>query len=123
MGFRWHATGAHQRRFSWVWLISLGSKSGTPLYLNPQARVNTILTYSCGCARHAGFGCRETTAQRDAAAFTRSRAKSVRIDPQHLSPIAKILAPASVPMVSVAAWGEAWVNAQASAWALVVAWE
>jgi len=33
------------------------------------------------------------------------------------------LAPASVPMVSVAAWGEAWVNAQASAKALVVAWE
>jgi hypothetical protein len=25
-------------------VISLGSNSGTPLYLNPQARVNTILT-------------------------------------------------------------------------------
>ena len=41
-GFRWHATRAYQRSFSRVWLISLGSNSGTPLYLNPHARVNTI---------------------------------------------------------------------------------
>jgi hypothetical protein len=81
-------------QFSGVWLISLGSNSGTPFYLNPQARVNTILTHSCDCARHAGFGCRETTAQRDAAACTRNGAESARTDPQHLSPIAKILAPA-----------------------------
>ena len=49
-----------------------------PLYLNPQARVNTILIHACHCARHAGFGCRETTAQRDAAACMRSDAKSAR---------------------------------------------
>ena len=30
-------------QFSGVWLISLGSNSGTLLYLNPNARVNTIL--------------------------------------------------------------------------------
>jgi hypothetical protein len=32
-------------QFSGVWLISLGSNSGTPFYLNPHARVNTILTH------------------------------------------------------------------------------
>ena len=31
----------------------------------------------------------------------------------HLSPIAKILVPASVSRVSAEAWDEAWVNAQA----------
>src|SRR4029077_16098940 len=40
------------------------------------------------------IGRRETAAQRAAAACARGGAKSVRIDPQHLSPIAKILAPA-----------------------------
>ena len=55
-----------------------------------------------------GIGRRETTAQRDAAACTRNGAKSIQGPiAHHLSPIAKILAPASVSMVSAEAWDEA----------------
>ena len=47
-----------------------------------------------------------------ARAVVRSRSGPIA---HHLSPIAKILAPASVSMVSAAAWDEASVIAQASA--------
>ena len=88
--------------------------SGTPLYLNPQARVNTILTHFLRLRTPRGIGRRETAAQRDAAACTRNGAKSARTDPHHLSPIVKILAPASVPTVSAEGWDEAWVLPQFS---------
>ena len=99
-----------------MWLISLGSNSGTPFYLNPQARVNTILTHFLRLPTPRGIGRRETTAQRDAAGCARSGSKSVEGPiAHHLSPIAKILASASVSMVSAEAWDEASDLAQFSA--------
>jgi hypothetical protein len=48
---------------------------GTPLYLNPYARVNTILTHFLRPPPPRAIGRRETTTtQRDAAAWTRSSA-------------------------------------------------
>ena len=84
-GFRRHARKRINVVFR-VWLISLGSNSGTPFYLNPHARVNTILTHFLRLPTARGIGRRETTAQRDAAACTRSGAKSVRTD--RSSPVA-----------------------------------
>ena len=80
----------------------------TPLYLNPHARVNTILTHFLRLPSPRGIGRRETTAQHDATARTRSGAKSVR-DRSHITcrRSRKILAPASVSMVSAEAWDEA----------------
>ena len=97
---------AYQREFS-GWLSSLGSNSGTPLYLNPQERVNTILTHFLRLPTPRGTGRRKTTAQRDAAACTRSDAKSVRTD--RSSPVAdrENLALAKIATVSAAAWDEA----------------
>ena len=80
MGFSLTRSKAYQRGFLRVWLISLGSNSGTPFYLNPHALVNTILTHFLRLPTSRGIGRRETTAQRDAAACTRSGAKSVRTD-------------------------------------------
>jgi hypothetical protein len=102
-------------RFSRVWLISLGSNSGTPLYLNPQARVNTILTHFL----------RRFPAGRDRTSRDHCTARCGSVNAQwyevgqgpiahQLSPIAKISL-SRIPMVSVAAWDEASVNAQASA--------
>ena len=50
----------------------------TPLYLNQHADVNTILTHFLRLPSPRGIGRRETTAQRDATARTRSGANSVR---------------------------------------------
>ena len=102
-------------RFLPLILTSLGSKSGTPFYLNRRNRVNTILTHFLRRPRHAGSDVvrpLHSAMRQRARAVMRSRSGPI---PHHLSPIAKILAPASDSMVSVAAWGEAWVNAQASA--------
>jgi hypothetical protein len=87
----------------------------TPLYLNPHARVNTILTHFLRLPTPRGIERRETTAQRDAAACTRNGAKSIQGPiAHHLSPIVKILAPVSVPTVSAEAWDEASVLPQFS---------
>ena len=82
-----------------------------PLPESPK-RVNTILTHFLRLPTPRGIGRRETTAQRDAAACTRSGAKSVRTD--RSSPVAdrENFAPASISMVSAEAWGEASVMAQ-----------
>ncbi len=65
-------------RFLPVILTSLGSKSGTPFYLNHRNRVNTILTHFLRRPTPAESDVVRPTAQRDAAACTRSGAKSVR---------------------------------------------
>ena len=102
-------------QFSRVWLISLGSNSGTPLYLNPQARVNTILThflrlFPAGRDRTSPDHC---TARCGSVHAQRCEAGQGPIARQ-LSPIAKISL-SRIPMVSVAAWDEASVNGGASA--------
>ena len=59
--------------FSWdlVWIVQgFGlqiANGGTPLYLNPHARVNTILTHFLRLATPCAVGCRDAIAQRDAA--------------------------------------------------------
>ena len=74
--------------------INVDSGDWLFLYLNPHARVNTILTHSCDCARHARSDVvrpLHSALRQRARAGVRSRSGSI---PQHLSPIAKILAPA-----------------------------
>jgi hypothetical protein len=96
-----------------IW-TSPGSKSGRPFYLNHRNRVNAILTHSPTTAHVRGIGRRETTAQRDAEARTRSGAKSVRDRSSSAGADREIFAPARFSMVSVRAWDEASGIAQAS---------
>lgn len=84
-----------------------------PLYLKPDARVNTNFTHFLRPSTLRGIGRRETTAQREQAACAGSGANSVRTDPDHRLPIARILAPRSVATVSAGAWDEALVLAEA----------
>jgi hypothetical protein len=56
-------------RFLPVILTSLGSKSGTPFYLNHRNRVNTILGFCESFSERRGFGA-------DAETCTRGRVRS-----------------------------------------------
>ena len=65
-------------RFLPVILTSLGSKSGTPFLPETPKSCQRYFDTLPTTAHARGIGRRETTAQRDAAARTRSGAKSVR---------------------------------------------
>jgi hypothetical protein len=81
---------------------------GMPLYLNPDARVNTILTHFGRVPTPREIRRRETTAQRDGGTV-RAQWCEVGQGPiaHYLQPSARILAPASVATVLARVWDEA----------------
>ena len=87
---------------------------GTPLYLNPDARVNTILTHFRRVPTPCETPRRETTAQRDGGSV-RAQWCEVGQGPiaHHLQPSASILALASVATVLAGVWDEALVSYEA----------
>ena len=87
---------------------------GTPLYLNPDARVNTILTHLGECQPPREIPRRETTAQRDGGSRARAMARS-RSGTDRSSPAAERenLDPASVATVLARVWDEALLSYEA----------
>jgi hypothetical protein len=85
----------------------------TPWYLNPEARVNTILIHFLRLPTPREIGYRKTRAQRDGSS-TRAMVRIGQGPIAHeLQPMVMILAPANLAMVLAEVWDEALVSNEA----------